>query len=440
MKVTVEDQSSVKKVLHIEVPKEKVVQEIDDAYKSIRKTAKIKGFRPGKAPRSVLVQRFGKDVKGDVTSKLIQEAFIEALKETQLKMVGNPNVDPPDLSETDDYKFDATIEVNPEIADIEFKGLELKKNLYSAGDEEVDAQLTMLQKKLAKQTPLEDDRPAQTGDFVLIDYEGFKDGEPFAETQKTENFTLKLGDAMITETFDEALLGMTGNTDKEFTIEFPKDHFNSKLAGHTILFKAHLNEIREEVLPAIDDEFAKQLGPFATLKELNDKILENLTQGYDKRSEQELNEQIFRQLLDKTEFEVPESLVDMELDGIIREAEASFANSNTSLEDLGISREGLSEKYRDTAEKQVRRHLILSKLIEQEKMEVADDALNAGFQEIADAYQQPVENIKKFYETDKQKLELFKHTLLEKQAIKLIIDNSKIEEIIPEKEPQAKDS
>jgi trigger factor len=157
----------------------------------------------------------------------------------------------------------------------------------------------MMQKNLAKREPIDEERPAQDGDFVQVDYEGFKDGKPFEDTQKTENFVIKLGDAHISEDFDKGVIGMNPGDEKEITASFPDDYFNKKLAGHTVDFKVKLNEIRKEVLPEIDDEMAKQLGPFTTLDEVREKIKENLTQGYDKRIEQELNEQIFSQILEK---------------------------------------------------------------------------------------------------------------------------------------------
>ena len=438
MKVTVEDRSSVKKMLHIEIPEADVKRALDEAYQTLKKTAKVKGFRPGKTPRGVLERLYKKDVNADVTGKLIQDAYVDALKETKLKVVGSPTLDPPDLAGTGDYCFDAEVEVHPEIADIGFANLKLKKTLYEASDEEVDVQIQMMQKNLAKREPIDEERPAQNGDFVQVDYEGFKDGKPFEDTKKTENFVIKLGDAHIAEDFDKGVVGMNPGDEKEITVSFPEDYFNKKLAGHTVDFKVKLNEIRKEVLPEIDDEMAKQLGPFTTLDEVRDKIRENLTQGYDKRIEQELNEQIFSQILETTDFEVPDVMVEYELNSIIADAERSFSYHNKTFEEAGISRESLTEKYRDTAEKQVRRQLILGKIIQQEKMELADADLEKGFEEMAATYNQPVDVIKGFYGNSGDKLELFKHALLEKQAIKLIMERNEIESVEPEKEaPEA---
>ena len=440
MQVSVEDINSVKKTLHIEIPEAEVVRQLDQAYNELKKRAKVKGFRPGKVPRSVVVRLFKKDVHADVTSKLIQNSFMDAVKEADLKIIGTPQLDPPDLQDSGPYKYNATVEVSPEIADIDYKGLTLKRTNYKVSDDEIEAQLKMLQQNMAKHEKVEPARPVRDGDFVLIDYEGFKDGQPFAETAKTENFNLKVGQGTISKEFDDQLIGMQPGESKEFTVKFPEDYFNQKLKGLEISFQVALNEIREEVLPPINDALAKKTGQYENLDDLKKVITENLEQGYAKRVDQELNEQIFTSLLLKSDFEVPDAMVDMELEGIVNEAERSFSYRNMSLEDMGLTKEGIAEKYRDTAVKQVKRHLILGKLIEQDELSLSDDELEEALNEMAASFNQPVEEIKKYYDENKDKLEYFKHTILEKKAIKLIIDTSKIEDVEPEKEPAADDS
>ncbi|WP_054029447.1 trigger factor [Desulfatitalea tepidiphila] len=432
MKVTVEDQSSVKKVLHIEVPQETVVSEINKAYAELKKTAKIKGFRPGKTPRSVLERMYRKDVHADVSAKLIQDSFIEAIQQTGLNIVGSPEVDPPELKDQSAYAFDAKVEIRPEINDINYKNLNLTKSKYGVSDEELDVQLKLLQRNMAKHNKVEEARPVAIGDVAVIEYEGYKDGQPHESTPKTDNFVVKLGEGKVVKDLDDGIVGMQVGEEREIPVTFPDDYFGKELAGQQILFKVKLNEIREEVLPEIDDALAKSLGDqFESLEMLKDKIRENLQNGYDKRIEQELNEQIFTQLLDQVQFEVPDTMVTSELDHIIKDAERSFEYSNKSMEELGISRESMAEKYRPVAEKQVRRHLILSKLIDQEKLTMSDEEMEVGLQEMAQMYRQPVESIKAFYKQDPNSLAFFEHTLLEKKALKLIIDSNAVQEVDP---------
>lgn len=441
MKVTVEDQSSVKKILHIEVPQAEVARELNSSYTELKKTAKIKGFRPGKAPRSVLERLYGKDVKADVAGKLIQSAFIDALKETELNIVGSPKVDPPELDTDAAYLFDAEVEINPEITDIAFKGLELTQTKYEATEEEVNVQLKVLQKNLTKREKITEERPIRENDVAVIDYEGFRNGQPFEPTKKTDNFTMKVGEGLIVKDLDDGLIGMSVNAEKEIEVAFPEDYYKEEMAGQQLVFKVKLNEIREEVVPDLDDAFAKSISDkFETLEILKEKIRENLLEGYRKRTEQELNEQIFQQLLEKCEFEVPDTLVNSELAHIISDAERSFAQSNKSFEDVGLTKEGLEEQYRPTAESQVRRHLILNKLIDQEKLELSDEELDKGFKEMADIYQQPVEHLKGYYQQNKDGLAYFKHTLLEKKVLKLIIESGQITEVEPAETEEAAES
>jgi len=230
---------------------------------------------------------------------------------------------------------------------------------------------------------------------------------------------------------------MKNGDTREIKVKFPEDYQNNKLANQEIIFQVTLNGIREEVLPEIDDEFAKNFGQYETLDNLKDAITKNLDEGYTKRAEQEMNEQIFQSLISKTKFELPDSMVDYELERIIEEVERTLAYHNKSMEDQGLSREILLERHRELAEKKVRRHLILNKIVEQENMTLSDEELDTAFNEMAQGFKQPVEEIKKYYTQDKDNLELFKQTLLEKQAIELIIKNSTIEEVEPGLEQQS---
>lgn len=434
MQVIVEDLSTVKKVLHVEIPEKVVVDELDKAYKDLKKNAKVKGFRPGKTPRTVLERLYKKDVNADVSSKLIQESLIDAIKEAELNIVGRPEVEPPIADGKGPYKYDATVEIEPEIETVDFKGLTLKKNLYRISAEEMDAQLKMLQKNLAQQKTLEEDRPTQEGDFVLIDYEGFKDGKPFAETQKTENFTLKIGDGPILKEFDEQLIGMRTGETRKVKVHFPEDYFNNKVADLEITFNVKLNAIREVVLPEIDDAFAKDLGKYETLEQLKEEISSNLLKGYEKRSDQEVQEQIFTALLEKVNFEVPDSLIAFELAGIIEEVERTLTYHGSSLEERSLTKEDLAEKYRDTAIKQVRRRLLLKKIVEQENLTLSDEEMENGYKDMAKAFNKPVEEIKNFYKQKDSNIEFLKTSLLEKKALKLIIENSSQEIVEPELE------
>ena len=216
MEVTVTDINSVKKKIQIEIPQADVAKAVDTAYLELKKTAKVKGFRPGKTPRTVLERMFYKDVQADVANTLIQNSFLEAVKQKSLAFIGMPDIDPPELDPAAPYIYDVTLEIKPELATIDFNGVKLKKTLYKMSEAEVDKQVELLQKQLAEFQPIEEVRAAADGDYAVIDYEGFKDGLPFAQAQKTENYTLKIGRKMITEAFDNEVTGMTPGQQKTF--------------------------------------------------------------------------------------------------------------------------------------------------------------------------------------------------------------------------------
>ncbi len=434
MQVTVEDISSVKKKIHVEIPQEDVARELDAAYSKLKKNAKIKGYRPGKTPRSVLERVFKKDVHSEVAGTLIQNTFIDALKEQDLNILGSPEIDPAELTPDAPFSYNATVELKPELATIDFEGVKLQKKKYGASSEEVENQLKMIRHQLAEYKVVEESRPAAQDDFVVIDYEGFKDGQPFEPTQKTENHTVKIGQGSMTEDFDQQLVGMKPGETREFNIRFADDYHNSELAGQEITFSVTLKEIREQILPALDDEFAKKLGDYQSIDQVREQVMKNLQEGYEKRTSQELQEQIFNKLMTQ-DVELPEQLVQFELDGIIADAQMRFSQNNISMEELGLTREAMSEQYRDLAEKQVRRHLFLGKIIEQEKMTVTDEELEAEYSTFARSLGQPIDIIKQFYNAHPDKLDGFKHALLEKKAIDLIIEKADVEEVEPGTEP-----
>jgi trigger factor len=432
MQVKIEDKSSVKKVLSFEIPKEKVAKELDKAYNELKKKADIKGFRKGKIPRKVLEKRFSKDVHADVAPRLIQDSFVEAIQEHNLDIVGGPRLDPPELNPDTAYAFDITVEVKPELADIDFKGLSLEKNRYVVSDAEIDGQIHMIQRTMAKKQAVKEKRAVKDTDFVLMDYQGFLADEPYEHTPKIENFLYKLESGALPDAFSKKLVGCIPVQDIEVEVAYPEDHPDENLKGKTILFRVTLKEIQEEILPEINDDLVKGLGNFESLDQVKDSIRDNLEKGIVQRVKHELSEQVFQHLLEKCQFEVPEAMIEGELNGIVSETEQAYAANNTSLEEHGLSRDILMGRYRDVAEKQARRHLILDKIITQEKLELTDEELEKSLDEMARGMNATKDAIKNFFKMDPKQMEYYKHTQLEKKAIDLIIENSEVTEKDPD--------
>ena len=431
MQIKIEDKSSVKKVLSFEIPKETVTKELDKAYNELKKKADVKGFRKGKIPRKVLENRFSKDVHSDVAPRLIQEAFLDAVKEHKLDIVGGPQLDPPELNPEKAYAFDITVEIRPELEDIDFEGLALKKTRYEVSDAEVEGQLFMIQKTMAKKETVKEIRLVKDTDFVLIDYEGFLNGAPFDKTPKIENYLMGISRGALPKEFSDKLTGSIPVQDFEIEVPYAEDYYIEDLKGKTIVYKVKLKEIQEEILPELNDDLVKGLGKFETLDEVRASIRQNLEKGYAQRVKHELSEQIFQNLLEKSKFEVPEAMIEGELNGIIMEAEQAYAANNTSLEEAGLSGDIIRTQYRDVAEKQARRHIILDKIITQAKLELTDEELEKSFQEMAIGMNAPVEAVKNYFNRDQIQLAYYKHTQLEKKAVDIIIEKGNLTDVEP---------
>ncbi len=432
MQVKIEDQSSVEKKLSFEVPPETVTKELDKAYGDLKKKADIKGFRKGKIPRKVLENRFADDVYAEVGPKLIQEAFEKALNEHGLKIVGNPKTDPPALVPGQSYCFDIVVEVKPEIEDVTFEGIDLKKSLYTVADSEVDAQLYMVQKGMATKQIVSEERPVKEDDYVCIDYEGTLDGQPYEHTPLRENYVMGIGRGLLPAEFSEKLVGAIPVQKLEIPVEYDADYHDENLAGKTIVYNVTLKEIQEEILPELNDELAKKMGQFQTLDEMKTAIRENLENGCAQRIQHELSEQVFTHLLGKYEFEVPQSMVDAELEGIIAETEQMCAQNNLTLEAMGFTKDSLKAKYHDVAEKQVRRHLILDKIIVQEQMELSKEEMEEGLEKMARDMKVSLDAVKNYFKMDSRQLDYYIHTQLEKKAVDLIIAKGNVTEVDPD--------
>jgi trigger factor len=435
MQINVVDETTVKKVLKCEIPQETVAKELDSAYRDLKNKASIKGFRKGKIPRKVLENRFSKDVHGDIVPKLIQQAFAKAVEEHDLKVIASPKMDPPELDPDSAYCFDMTVEVRPELEDLEYEGMELNKTLYEVSEDEIEAQVHMIRKTMASKQTVTEERAVKEDDFVLIDYQGFVDGEPFDATPAIENFVMAIGTDSMPKEFSQKLVGVIPEQDLEIEIVYPDEESDKELAGKTIMYKLKVKEIQEEVMPE-DEHLIKELGKYESIDQIKEDIRANLSKGYEQRVQHELSEQIFQNLLEKYEFEIPESLVEAELDGIIAEAEQAYMQNNMTLEDTGLSKESLRKDYKDVAEKQARRHLLLAKLIEQENLEMTEQELDASFEEMAEGMNASVDAIKNYFNMDKNQLENYKHTQLEKKAVELIVAKGKVVEKPPEEDSQ----
>jgi trigger factor len=434
--VHVEDVSGAKKVISIEIPEKVVNRELDSAYRELKKNARVKGFRPGKVPRSVLERMFGKDVKENIRSRLIGEAFEKAMLDHKLEVIGEPKADFPDLKRGEPYKFSMTVDVKQKVENIDFKGLKLTKNKYEISDQLIERHLKKHAETMTSTEPVLEERPIQLNDIAVIEYEGFKEGKSFEMLPKTSAVRVTIGRNELFPNFDENLLGMNKSQERKFDFTFPENYENDALAGQKIEMNVLLKDIRKIVYPEINDAFAKKMGPYQSLDELKQAIRSNLEQLYAEQAEKELQELIYDQILENVSFDVPDTWIKHELMSIKNEIQRSFVSQNIEMEKMGFTDEKIEEQYRDLAEKQARRHMLLNYLIDQEKLVATDHEVDAEFERIEKITGKPSDEIKTFYQQDENlnAMETLKYSILERKALKMILDANSIETVTLEAE------
>ncbi len=397
MNINVEELSSIKKKVNVEIPGDQVTKEVDSFYQEVARKAKIKGFRPGKVPRNILERHFKDYVKAEVIQKLIQDTYPTALSESNLHPVSNPMIDPGNLESGKPFQYSATIEVKPEIKLEGYLGLNIEGKKEEVKDEEVEERLKGLQNLHANLKTIQEARPIQNGDFVIVDYEARMDGKPLEEGKATD-FTVEVGSGRFIPAFEEKLIGLRLEEEREIEVFFPEDYGYKKWAGKTISFHVKIKEIKEKILPTLDDEFAKDLGDYSSLEELKVKLKQEIEREKQLAFDRQLKDQMVDQLLQKNTFEVPESLVEEQAKALVSDTKLRLAAQGIKIDALGISEEKLQEDYRETAMKQVRTFLVLEKIAGQEGISVTDEEVENRLREVSERTRQKLDVVKRYYE------------------------------------------
>lgn len=415
MQVDLKDITSVKKEIKVTIPKDTVDHEFEQAYKSLQKKAKVKGFRPGKAPTNILKQQFGEQVKKEVAEKIFNETYSDALKKADVNPIDYPDVNTEGASEYQDFIYNATIEVIPEITIEGYRDLEVEKEKLDISKKDVEQAIQNIANSHATLNTLEKTRPIKKGDYALIDFETFSGGEPIDEG-KSDDFLLEVGKGShgFGEEFSNKLIGKMPEDDHEFELNFPDDHPNNLFSGKDVLFKVKIKEVKEKTLPKIDDEFAKDLGEFETLKELKEDIKVRFTENRTKQIEQEFKNRIIQRLIDINEFEIPKSMVYRRSISILQDYETNLKRQGLSLESAGVNIEELLSSATPRAEFDVRTQLILEEIARSNNIEAtkeeAEEAMKKDTQELGLQY----EVIKERYDKDDSWGSVIQSTLLEK--------------------------
>jgi len=421
MKVSVEELNQVKKRVSVAIPKEQVDKELTEYFNDIRKHANIKGFRPGKAPMGMIERMYRDAATADVSSKLIGESYPKAVEEQNLKPLGTPTLEKGTLARDEDFSYTATVEVKPEFEVDGYFGLELEKEEIQVTDEQVEDYLHRIQEAHSRLEPIED-RALREGDIAIVDYERFIDDEPVEES-KHENVHIELGKDRFPE-LEKGLAGISKDEQKDVVITYPEDHEPASMAGKTVKYSLKVVDIKEKVLPDLDDDFVKELdAEVDTLEELREKLREDLTERENQRVRSVLNDQIIKQLIQAHSFDIPELLVEYELNAIVENFQRRLAQQGITPEAAGIDLDEWRKSNVSTAEDRVRASLLLNAVAAKEGIAVSDEELDEGYQKVAKQMGQDKELIKALYQKNNM-VDGFKEQLLEEKILKVIRDHA----------------
>ena len=365
MKVQVKEITPVKKSLTIEIPQEVVSNEFALAYSDLKKKAKIPGFRPGKAPMSLLEKRFGPSIQEDVVRKLVPDYYQKAVKEAGISPVEFPSIEKIEVKKDAPLLFTATVEVKPSIQLSNYQGIPLPRKKISVTDEEVEKSLQRLREEQGHLEALADDHHVVASDYVIIDFEGSLDGKP-VQQGKAEGYSLQVGSNTFFPEFESSLLDKKKGDQVEVDVPFPAEYQNKEIAGKNVRFKIHLKEVKTKILPELDDELAKDIG-LTSLSELKDKIKNTMSEQRTSQQEHDQKNILIKKLVEIHQFEVPPSMVEHELHAMVDRLQDKIAQQ--------MDHEALHKEYESIATERVKGTLILGAIAENEKMEVSDQEL-----------------------------------------------------------------
>lgn len=433
MVVNVENLSPVKKKISVEVPSERVNREIEKVFEEIRKSASIKGFRKGKAPRAVIEKHYGDRMESDVLKNLINETYFQALTENKILPVSQPEFETDPLKPGESFKYAVTFETAPEIDLQEYNGLQVEKRKLVIDEKVVDGRLDELRQSMAQLKPLEESRPAANGDFVSIDFKGFLDGVPF-ERGEAQDYLLQLGSNHFIPGFEDQVVGMVSGDSRDVKVTFPAEYGNAELAGKDVTFDVKLKEIKVQELPPLDDDFAKQLGSFETVDELKAKIAEVYEKEEEHKIENELHENLVKALIEKHEFEVPEAMVEKQLGVLIDNMKNNLARQNMTFEQVGTSEEQVRLQSRGVAINQVKGSLLLAAIAEKEGIAVEDTEIEEKIRDIAAQANKDFEVVSAIYQSNPYAKDTLVMQMREDKVIDYLLAHANVSEVEPKSE------
>ncbi len=430
MEVMVEEVSVLTRKVTITLPESDVQKKLKKAYDKLQKESKMKGFRRGKVPRSIIVKNYKSQVEAEVGETLVQETYFDIIEKQDFDPVVHPEIDVPKYNDDGTFTYVAKVDIKPEFELANYKGLEIEKTDVSVTEEEISQELEAIRKGMA---PLRNagEKEIGEGDIAIVDFQGFHNGNPMKEVNN-KDYTVDVGEGKMGPEFEAKLVGMKAGEKATHEVEFPEKHPNPILEGKKIDFLIEVKEVKERVLPEFDDEFAKDVGEeYSNLEELKSAVTERIENDKKESVEGDLNDKIMQALLKDNEFEVPKRLIIFEVEQMIKQTEQQLQQAGMSLEAAGLSREAMTETNEPLAIQRVRGDFMLKKVAELEEIKVNDEDLDRGFKRIGDQYNMSVSKVKEYFQS-RDDLLPFMNELLNEKVLHFLRDEAKLVDAKPE--------
>ena len=394
--------------VEVEVDGKTFMEAVAKVFKKQAKKISVPGFRKGKAPRAIIEKIYGEDVfYDDAMQDCYPEALDAACNEAGLKVVAVTGLEATQVSK-EGFTFKATVVVEPEIEIKDYDGIEVEKLSTEVTEEMIDEEIDRVRERNSRMVTVED-RAAENGDTVVIDFEGFCDGEAF-DGGKAEEYNLELGSGNFIPGFEEQLVGH--NTGDEFTIDvkFPEEYQAENLKGKDAVFKIKLHEIKTKELPEIDDDFVKDVSEKDTVAEYRDELKEQIAKRLESESERDLDDKLTNAIIEKVEGEIPEQMYDREAQNMVREMDMRLRQQgmdfDTYMKYTGMDANAVLEMYKPEAQRRVKMRLALEKIAELEKIEPTEEEINAEYDKMAEAYNMEADKVKEIIPVDSIKEDL----------------------------------
>ena len=412
--------------LEITVEAAKFDEAIKKVYFKSAKYFNIPGFRKGKAPMQIVEKYYGKEIfYEDAFNEVAGEALEEAVKENKLEVVSRPDIDVTQIEKGKDLIFTAIMQTKPEAELGKYKGIEVKKIEYNVSDEDINHELGHMQEHNSRLVSIED-RPVESGDIATIDFEGFVDGKAF-EGGKAEGHELEIGSNTFIPGFEDQIIGMKIEEEKDINVKFPEEYFSKELAGKDATFKVKVHEIKKKELPELDDEFAKDVSEFDTLKELKADIKAKQEKQNEERAKYETQDAVIKAVCENMKVEIPSGMIEMEIDNMLKDIENRLSYQGLKLEQylqmMGKTEADMRKEYEPQAIEGIKSRLALEAVIKLEKIEATDKEIEEKIKEMAKNYGK--ENDEEFLKNENVR-NYIKQGVESEKAIDFLVKNAKI--------------